>query len=660
MISDMLLPQPEIINALVRTLLHSVWQFALIALLMSFLLKRYAASGPEKRYFIALSSLLMAFFTGVGTFLYYTNLSASVDTNTFIQTIQWSENGSLAANGFSDGLFLWIERNQHFIFYFWISGVILFSIRFIFAALYAEFLSSTIMPVYCQDTYKAFKKVTIHYSIHGNIKIGASGYVKSPLILGFVKPMILFPVSLINQLNIQETEAILAHELAHFVRKDLYVNVVQNLIEVFLFYHPAIWWISANIKLERESCCDDMATQYLGDKLLYAKTLLKIQEMSQKHTPPALAMYFSNKESFFSNRIKRILNMTQTRNYLKEKIFTSMLLIVIMMMATKNLSGTSEKNQEDSSQANQNIIISQNGIDSIPYKKESVRIQKKSNDKDYKIAIEDGKITELEVDGKKIDEKDFDKYEDIIAEAKPGRSGDGSKRMFFFDGDHDGPIMFRFGQDLDSFNFDIKSLDGLSKGFGSFKFNNDMFDENIKELFEDNKINLDEFREKMLDPKHLDDMNRSFGITDEQMKKLQKQMENFRFNFKDLDSMGFGLREFKFPEFNFEDLNEYKIHQYGDENEDILERTHPEARSNNFSDALGNALNKDGLLIPGQENKVELTGKHLKINGEKQPNNIYQKYKRIFEEVSGSTLEKNSKLQFNFQGKESKRKFKVY
>ncbi|MBK8626194.1 MAG: hypothetical protein IPN86_11705 [Saprospiraceae bacterium] len=50
---------------------------------------------------------------------------------------------------------------------------------------------------------------------------------------------------------------------------------------------------------------------------------------------------------------------------------------------------------------------------------------------------------------------------------------------------------------------------------------------------------------------------------------------------------------------------------------------------NNFSDAIGNALNRDGLLIPNQSNKVELTGKHLKINGEKQPNNIYQKYRRI-------------------------------
>lgn len=660
MISDMLLPQPEIINALVWTLLHSVWQFALIALLMSFLLKRYETGGPEKRYFIALVSLLVAFFTGVGTFLYYLNLSASDHTNTFIQTIQWSENGSLAANGFSDDLFLWIERHQNLIFYFWISGVILFSIRFILAALYSEFLSSSFIHVYCQDTFKAFKKVSQHYNIHGNIKIGASKYVTSPLILGFVKPIILFPVSLINQLDIRETEAILAHELAHFVRKDLYVNVVQNLIEVILFYHPAIWWISANIKLERESCCDDMATQYLGDKLLYAKTLLKIQEMSQNHSQPALAMYFSKKESFFSNRIKRILNMTQTRNYLKEKIFTSVLLILIMMVATKNLSGTSDKNQKDNTLANQNIFVSPNTIDSIPNKKESVRIQKRTNDKDYKIAIEDGKITELEVDGKKIDEKDYDKYEDIIAEAKPGRSGDGSKRMFFFDGDHHGPMVLRFGQNPDSFWYDYKTLKDFPGKFRSFEFNNDMLDEKTKKLFEDNKINLDEFREKMLDPKHLDDMNRSFGISDEQMKKLQKQMENFRFNFKDLDSMGFGLREFKFPEFNFEDLNGFKIHPFGDENEDILERINPEARTNNFSDALGNALNKDGLLIPGQENKVELSGKHLKINGEKQPNNIYQKYKRIFEEASGSTLEKNSKLQFNFLGKESKRKFKVY
>lgn len=660
MIFEMLLPQPEIINALVWTLLHSVWQFALIALLMSFLLKRYADGGPEKRYYIGTASLLMAFLTGAGTFLYYFNPSAPDHTETFMQTIQWSEGGPSVVHTFSDDLFLWIERHQHYIFYVWITGVILFSIRFILAAMYAEFLSSSSLPVFCQETYKAFRKVSQYYNINGNIKIGTSKYVTSPLILGLVKPVILFPVSLINNLDIHETEAIIAHELAHFVRKDLYVNVVQNLIEVLLFYHPAIWWISANIKLERESCCDNMATQYIGDKLLYAKTLLKIQEMSQNHSQPALAMYFSKKESFFSNRIKRILNMTQTRNYLKEKIFTSLLLVLIMMMVTKNLSGTSDHNQEVNPMTSHDIDVSVNVIDSIPYKKESVKIQKKTNDKDYKISMEDGKITELEVDGKKIEEKDFEKYEDIIAELKPERSGDRSKRMFFFDGDQDGPMVFRFGKDLDSLSFDMKSLDGLSKGFGSFKFDHDMFDENIKQLLEDNKIRMEDFRGKMFDKKHFEDMQKSFGMTEEQMKNMQKQMENFRFNFKDLDSLGFGLREFNMPEFNFEDLNGIRIHPFGDENEDLIERTHPEARSKNFSDALGNALNKDGLLIPGQENKVELTGKHLKINGEKQPTNIYQKYKRIFEEASGTSLEKNSKLQFNFLGRESKRKFKVY
>jgi len=80
----------------------------------------------------------------------------------------------------------------------------------------------------------------------------------------------------------------------------------------------------------------------------------------------------------------------------------------------------------------------------------------------------------------------------------------------------------------------------------------------------------------------------------------------------------------------------------------------------NFSDAIGNALNRDGLLITEKENKVELTGKYLKINGEKQPTNIFEKYKRIFEESSGTTLEKNSKLQFSFMGKEPKRKYRIY
>lgn len=76
--------------------------------------------------------------------------------------------------------------------------------------------------------------------------------------------------------------------------------------------------------------------------------------------------------------------------------------------------------------------------------------------------------------------------------------------MFFFDGDQDGPMVLRFGQS-DSFWYDYKTLKDFPGKFRSFEFNNDMLDEKTKKLFEDNKINLDEFRERCWIQKHLDD-----------------------------------------------------------------------------------------------------------------------------------------------------------
>jgi hypothetical protein len=226
--------------------------------------------------------------------------------------------------------------------------------------------------------------------------------------------------------------------------------------------------------------------------------------------------------------------------------------------------------------------------------------------------MEDGKVTELEIDGKKIDEADYDKYEDIIAQSKPKSSSQGNARMFFFgDGEPQ------------SFEFDLGN-DG--------------------KLFSDSIFKKFEF--KGMDGLDMSNFN-------EQMKKLQDQLGNMQFDFRGLDSM-----DFKGFNFDFGNGDTF-IDPFGNFPENMPDIDIPNNKTN-FSDALGNALNRDGLLIPNQSNKVELTGKHLKINGEKQPSNIYQKYRRIFEEQSGTTLEKNSKLQFSFEGKEAKRKYKVY
>ncbi|MBP9198124.1 MAG: M56 family metallopeptidase, partial [Saprospiraceae bacterium] len=314
------------INALVWTIIHSLWQFTLIGVIMSVFLKLYQNHRADIRYLIALGSLMTALLTAGTTFLYYQITFTGIQTNDIFNISMLYVASKPVETDFLTFVYSWIDTYRIPIFIAWVSGVVLFGLKFIFSLVYVEFLSRTSIPLYCQDTYRSFRKLCGHYHIKENIAIGESIHVKSPMILGFFKPIILFPVGIVNQLNVKETEAILAHELAHFVRKDIYINIIQTLIEVVFYYHPAIWWISSNIRLERESSCDELAIGFVGDHIYYAKTLVKVQDIYINGNAPELAMNFSKKESFFSNRIKRILNMAQTRNYLKEKIITSVVL----------------------------------------------------------------------------------------------------------------------------------------------------------------------------------------------------------------------------------------------------------------------------------------------------------------------------------------------
>ena len=106
--------------------------------------------------------------------------------------------------------------------------------------------------------------------------------------LGWVRPVILLPASALTGLTPLQLEALLAHELAHVRRYDYLVNLVQSVIETLLFYHPAVWWISARVRDEREHCCDDLAVAVCGDPHFYASALLGMERL--RVTTPTLAL----------------------------------------------------------------------------------------------------------------------------------------------------------------------------------------------------------------------------------------------------------------------------------------------------------------------------------------------------------------------------------
>ncbi|MES2788968.1 MAG: M56 family metallopeptidase [Planctomycetota bacterium] len=138
--------------------------------------------------------------------------------------------------------------------------------------------------------------------------------VAVPTVIGIIKPAILLPLTLTSGLAPEQIEAILAHELAHLRRYDQLVNLLQRLVESTLFFHPAIWWLSRRIRIERELCCDDLVIKCGSVPLEYAQSLLYVAELSRKSTVhpavSAVSLLATGQPSMLRQRIARLLGDT--------------------------------------------------------------------------------------------------------------------------------------------------------------------------------------------------------------------------------------------------------------------------------------------------------------------------------------------------------------
>ncbi len=112
-----------------------------------------------------------------------------------------------------------------------------------------------------------------------SVELLESALVQIPTVVGWLRPVILLPASAFTGLSTEQLEAILAHELAHIKRFDYLVNMMQTIVEILGFYHPAVWWLSHKIRVERENCCDDLAVTVTKDRICYARALTSLEEI---------------------------------------------------------------------------------------------------------------------------------------------------------------------------------------------------------------------------------------------------------------------------------------------------------------------------------------------------------------------------------------------
>ena len=145
--------------------------------------------------------------------------------------------------------------------------------------------------------------VARRFGIRRAVTLLESALVRTPTVLGALKPVILLPASALTGLTPPQLDAILAHELAHIRRHDYAVNLFQTLVETLLFYHPAVWWLSSRIRAERELCCDDLALTACSDRATYARALALLAE----HYAAASPLSMASTGGHLLRRIRRIL-----------------------------------------------------------------------------------------------------------------------------------------------------------------------------------------------------------------------------------------------------------------------------------------------------------------------------------------------------------------
>jgi GWxTD domain-containing protein len=162
----------------------------------------------------------------------------------------------------------------------WLAGVIAFSVRLLGGWRLTLRLRSTAHPAPA-EWQQTLAEIAGRLGVVRPVRLMVSALVEVPTVIGWLRPAILVPVEALAGMPAGHLSALLAHEMAHIRRHDYLVSVLQSVVEAVLFYHPAVWWISEQMRREREFCCDDLAVAASGDVLIYAQALAALESRQQ-------------------------------------------------------------------------------------------------------------------------------------------------------------------------------------------------------------------------------------------------------------------------------------------------------------------------------------------------------------------------------------------
>jgi TonB family protein len=294
------------------TLLHFLWQGALVALILACILALLSGRSAQPRYLAACAALVLMAILPLITFARIVAAEHSA-AKTFLISIPLSI--SVTGHGIATPpepllyrIATALDRSMPTVLAVWLAGVVLLFLRLGIGLIIARRMMSAATQSPPRDLLHVFHRLARRIEVTRPIRLLHSALVQVPTVIGWLRPVVLIPLGCLSGLSPTQVEAILAHELAHIRRHDYLVSVLQSIVEALLFYHPAVWWVSRHIRREREHCCDDLAVQYTGDALSYARALSLLEE--HRSALPAIALGANG--GILTMRIKRLLGSKES------------------------------------------------------------------------------------------------------------------------------------------------------------------------------------------------------------------------------------------------------------------------------------------------------------------------------------------------------------
>ena len=289
---------------LAETLFHFLWQGAVLVLLLK--LAEPILGSNSKRYLASVSMLVLMLVMPIATYGLLNDSTPGTFTEqpNHIADLATAESVTMAP--LSQDIHDILVRAQPVLVGFWIFGVVLLGVRLLVGYAGTVWLRGDCRPLPARLAERAtWLRQRLGVTIRCRVYL--SERVDEAIAVGYFKPLVIVPLAWASELPASVLEAVIAHELAHIRRCDLWVTLLQRLAETLLFYHPAVWWLSRRLTVERELCCDELAVTATQSRVEYVQALETIARRMRKPSLTLAMSFFGGGNMNLLQRVRNVL-----------------------------------------------------------------------------------------------------------------------------------------------------------------------------------------------------------------------------------------------------------------------------------------------------------------------------------------------------------------